>query len=284
MCVCLSIFIHNEAALVHQSPPLLSVSNLCWSAGNEFCLDNVNFEIKPGEFVGLIGPNGAGKSSLLRCLSRYYQPSSGDIQLNQQSINSYSASDYAQQVAVVLQHSPQSLQLAVADVVGLGRLPYQTAFASLTSNDKLLIEKALTNVGLHHKSENRFCDLSGGEKQRVMIARAMVQQPALLLMDEPTSHLDIKYQIQIMELAKSLSTTVVASFHDLNLASALCDQLILIKDGTVECAGTPTQVLTEDNLSRVFDVCAKVTTHPQQQVPHITYYYGYQGVANEHSS
>jgi len=254
---------------------LLSVNSLGWQVADCVILADISFQIPTGSFIGLLGPNGAGKSSLLRCLYRYVQPTSGNVYYNNRDIWQLAAKDYAKDVAVVLQHTPQQFQLKVTDVVALGLVPHKTWFGSNTREDAELVSYAIDKVGLSHKAQMQFESLSGGEKQRVMIARAIVQQPKLLIMDEPTSHLDVKYQIQIMELAKSLGITVLASFHDLNLASAICDRLLLLDNGHLVAEGRPSEVLTEQTLSDVFGVCAQINSHPQHQGPHITYLYGY---------
>ena len=238
-------------------------------------------QISPGKFVGLIGPNGAGKSSLLRCLYRFNRPTSGQITFNNHDIWQLKSEDYAKQVAVVLQETPSQFNLSVFDVIALGLTPHKSLFSSVTNIDKQKITQAINTVGLEQHSNQSFESLSGGEKQRALIARAIVQQPQLLIMDEPTSHLDVKYQIQVMELAKSLGVTVFASFHDLNLAAAMCDELLVIKNGEITHSGTPSEVLTENMLGDVFGVCAQVNNHPQisksgNSIPHITYFYGYE--------
>lgn len=259
----------------NNSHPLLSVSNISWSAGNNQILTDISFHIPVGSFTGMLGPNGAGKSSLLRCLYKYITPASGQIKFNNQDITNLSNQEFARHVAVVLQHTPQQFNLSVFDVVALGLIPHKSMFSNNSSDDLRLIETAIDQVGLSDKTKIDFETLSGGEKQRVMIARAIVQRPLLLLMDEPTSHLDVKYQIQIMELAKSLGITIIASFHDINLASALCDQLLILKQGRLHTVGKPKEVITEAMLSSVFDVCTRVTEHPQHHAPHVTYFYGY---------
>lgn len=260
--------------------PLLQVQNVSWQVDNRAILYNINLSIAKGKFIGLIGPNGAGKSSLLRCLYRFNKPTSGNITFNQQDIWQIKSEDYAKYVAVVLQETPAQFNLSVFDVVALGLTPHKPLFSATTENDKQKIAQAIKTVGLEQHYKQRFESLSGGEKQRALIARAIVQQPQLLIMDEPTSHLDVKYQIQVMELAKSLGVTVFASFHDLNLAAAMCDDLIVIDKGKITHTGSPAQVLNEDMLAKVFGVCARVSSHPQctengQTIPHITYFYGY---------
>ena len=269
---------HTQTA---KKTALLTVNNVSWRVGNTLILEHINLSIERGKFVGLIGPNGAGKSSLLRCLYRFNQPSAGEVKFNNTDIWQLKSEDYAKQVAVVLQETQSQFNLSIFEVVALGLTPYKTLFSSTTQADKQKIAQAISHVGLESHSTQLFDSLSGGEKQRAFIARAIVQQPQLLIMDEPTSHLDVKYQIQLMELAKSLGITVFASFHDLNLAAAMCDELVVIKNGKVVDAGKPNKVVTEQMLDEVFGVCAQVSTHPQsaasgEAIPHITYYYGYQ--------
>ena len=270
----------KEASLPTQSQiPLITCQHLSWRAEQHLILDDINFAINQGSFTGLLGPNGAGKSSLLRCLYRYLKPNQGAVLFQQQNIWHIAPRDYAQQVAVVLQESPSQFNLSVYDVVALGLVPHQGLFTANKQQEQQEVHTALEQVGLEAKSQQAFEHLSGGEKQRALIARAIVQKPSLLIMDEPTSHLDVKYQIQIMELAKSLGITVLASFHDLNLASAMCDQLLVLNQGKLVSQGTPSEVITSEMLSQVFGVCAQVNVHPQceqKTIPHITYFYGYQ--------
>lgn len=260
--------------------PLISVSDLSWGIADKTILKSINLQLNAGQFIGLLGPNGAGKSSLLRCLYRYLKPQQGAVFLAGDNIWQISADEFAKNVAVVLQESPSQFNLSVFDVVSLGLTPHKTLFSATNADDKKRIYQAIEQVGLSHHTQQSFDSLSGGEKQRALIARSIVQQPKLLIMDEPTSHLDVKYQIQIMELAKSLDVTVLASFHDLNLAASVCDELLVIDEGQLITQGTPKEVLTEQLLSDVFGVCAGVSAHPQSTsfdefVPHITYYYGY---------
>ncbi|WP_372760976.1 ABC transporter ATP-binding protein [Pseudoalteromonas sp.] len=261
--------------------PLLKVENLSWGIGSKAIVKQINLQLKRGQFVGLIGPNGAGKSSLLRCLYRYNQPTAGQVKFNDVNIWQLSSAQYAKYVAVVLQEAPQQFNLTLFDVVALGLTPHKSLFSATSHSDIEKINQAIARVNLTEHTQQQFESLSGGEKQRALIARAMVQQPQLLIMDEPTSHLDVKYQIQVMELAKSLGVTVFASFHDLNLAAAMCDQLVVINQGEIACSGTPSEVLNEAMLNTVFGVCAQVSQHPQPSssggvIPHISYFYGYQ--------
>ncbi|KZN54082.1 ABC transporter ATP-binding protein [Pseudoalteromonas luteoviolacea] len=255
----------------------ISVDSLHLVINNKSILSNISFSVAEGQCVGLIGPNGAGKSSLLRCLYRFQSPTSGTISINGKDVSEYDRQSYARKVAAVLQEIPSQFNLAVFDVVAMGLTPHKSLFSSVSLRDKQAIQEALLKVGLTHKQKQSYESLSGGEKQRVMIARAIVQRPSLLLMDEPTSHLDVKYQIEIMALAKSLGITVLASFHDLNLASALCDAMLVLNHGELVIHGTPKEVVSESMLAQVFGVKADVTlqTCPasEHEIPHIRYQY-----------
>jgi len=266
----------QSSSISRAKTELLSVQHVSWHADNQLILDDISFVINKGSFTGILGPNGAGKSSLLRCLYRYVKPNSGSVKFNQQDIwQQYDAYQYAQDIAVVLQETPTHFNLTVYDIVALGLLPHKGLFTREQSSDRQKIDCAIKQVGLVDKTLQNFEHLSGGEKQRALIARAIVQSPSLLIMDEPTSHLDVRYQIQVIELAKSLGITVIASFHDLNLASAMCDQLIVLDKGKLVEQGTPQNVITSEMLSNVFGVCADVSVHSQHNVPHISYFYGY---------
>ncbi|MDK2596480.1 ABC transporter ATP-binding protein [Pseudoalteromonas obscura] len=255
----------------------VSVSNLHLVINNKSILTDMSFSIEQGRFLGLIGPNGAGKSSLLRCLYRFQAPTSGAITIDGKNIAEFNRQDYARKVAAVLQEIPSQFNLGVFDVVAMGLTPHKSLFASVSLRDKQAIQEALSKVGLTHKQKQSYESLSGGEKQRVMIARAIVQSPSLLLMDEPTSHLDVKYQIEIMALAKSLGITVVASFHDLNLAAAICDSILVVDKGKLVAHGSPQNVVSSSMLAQVFGVNADVTLQQcakrEHVIPHIRYQY-----------
>lgn len=264
----------SQGLKINQSA-LLTAEHLRWCTDGNVILDDISFSVEKGSFTGILGPNGAGKSSLLRCLYRFIKPEQGAVSFECQDIWQINANDFAKNVAVVLQETPSHFNLTVHDVVALGLIPHKGIFARANKTDDEKISRAIEQVGLTNKYKQSFEHLSGGEKQRALIARAMVQSPSLLIMDEPTSHLDVRYQIQIMELAKSLGITVIASFHDLNLASAMCDNILVLNQGKLVCQGTPKEVLTREMLSEVFGVCAHVSEHQQHKVPHISYYYGY---------
>lgn len=258
------------------APAALTVAQLNWSANGRQLLDNISFSVPAGQMLGIIGPNGAGKSSLLRCLYRFLQPDSGCICLDERDISQFSGREFARRVAVVQQDTPAQLDAAVQDLVAMGLTPHKGWFEFDNRDDRERVAAALARVGLSALAAQPFSLLSGGERQRALIARALVQQPGILILDEPTNHLDIRYQIQLLELVRSLGITVIASIHDLNLASALCDHLLMLDKGKLMAQGTPAEVLTQQRLSDVFGVCCSISPHPQHGKPQICYYYGYQ--------
>ena len=261
---------------LHHQRQVLSVSALSWQVAGKTILSAIDFSLPEGQMLGLIGPNGAGKSSLLRCLYRFIRPSSGHISLFERDIDTLSAKEFACRVAVVQQDTPHYFDMSTTQLVTMGLTPHKGLFDSTHAEDRARVDSALEKVGLSHKAQQQYEHLSGGEKQRALIARAIVQQPQLLILDEPTNHLDIRYQIQILELVRGLGISVIASIHDLNLASALCDSLLLLDKGQVSAMGTPSQVLTEARIGDVFGVCCQVMPHPQHAKPLINYFYGYQ--------
>lgn len=256
-----------------SSSTLLQISKVSWSADQNKILEDISVDIETGSFVGLIGPNGAGKSSLMRCIYRVNQPDEGCVFFEGKNIWQGSASTNAKNMAVILQEQSDHLGLSVYEVVALGLTPHKKLFEWDTAEDKQNIQHVLQDNDLLHLSSRLFTYLSGGEKQRVMLARAMLQKPKLLIMDEPTNHLDVHYQVEVLQKVKKLDVTVLASFHDLNLAAAFCDKIIVLDKGRLCAVGTPQDVLTEQLLADVFNSKAFVDQHPIHQHPRITYAY-----------
>ncbi|WP_158527419.1 ABC transporter ATP-binding protein [Pelagibaculum spongiae] len=253
--------------------PFLEVEQLSWSVGQLQLLREISFSVNAGEFVGLIGPNGAGKSSLLRCIYGFNQPDVSKLLLDGQNLQKINSEHRARKIAVVLQENPSEFGLTLGEVVSLGALPSSSWLNPFQKPSTQHIEQVLEKVALSGRSDQPIHELSGGERQRAMIARAMLQKPKLLIMDEPTNHLDVRYQPQVLRLAQQMKISVLASIHDLNLAAAFCDRLILLDQGKLVANGTPKQVLTEKNLSEVFQIEAKVDNHPLHGCPRITFRY-----------
>jgi iron complex transport system ATP-binding protein len=256
---------------------LLTVKQLSWRVNGQSILKDISCQFNHGQMIGVIGPNGAGKSSLLRCIYRVSKPSAGHITFKDTNIWDISAREYARLMAVVLQEGGQNFDMSVSQLVAMGLTPHKGLFSVTSQSDHQQVAEAIRHVGLIEHADQSIQSLSGGEKQRALIARAIVQRPQILVMDEPTNHLDIKFQIQILELVRSLGITVIVSIHDLNLASAMCDQLLVLNHGQLVSQGSPEEVINETLLNKVFGICASVSKHPQTAKPNICYYYGYQG-------
>lgn len=244
-------------------PGSLSLDNVSFAVGERLLVRDISLDVAPGEMIGLLGPNGAGKSSLLRTIYRTNRPSSGTVLVNGRNVWQQSANWAARHVGAVLQDMPADFPLTVRDVVAMGRSAHKKLLEADNDHDRALIEAALELLQLSPLQARLFRTLSGGERQRVLVARALVQQPAVLVLDEPTNHLDIHHQLQLLRFVQSLGITVIAALHDLNLAAMFCDRLCLLNHGQMEALGTPEEVLTTDNLARVFRVEATLTRNPR---------------------
>lgn len=200
----------------------------------------------------MIGPNGSGKTTLLRTLYAALAPKAGRVSVDDLPVSSFTPAELALRVAVVAQDAPPELPITVAEMVLLGRSPHRGAFQGYTSEDHRIAAAALRRAGVRHLADRGFGMLSGGEKQRVLIARTLAQDADHLLLDEPTNHLDIHYQHEILGLVRTLAVTTVVVLHDLNLAARYCDYLILLDRGTVACSGPTNAVLTPEVLEPVY--------------------------------
>jgi len=227
--------------------------------GDKEILKGLDFHLKPKEFLGIIGPNGSGKSMFLKCLYRVQKPTEGTITINGQNLDELSYRESALQLAVVAQHNFYSFDFSVMEVVLMGRSPHKRLLDRDNAEDYRVARHALATVGMEAMAERNFSSLSGGEQQRVILARALTQEAECMILDEPTNHLDIKYQLQIMDIVKSLDLTVAAAIHDLNIAALYCDRLIAIKKGLVVGLGTPAELLTEEFIYDLYEVHSKVT-------------------------
>ena len=237
----------------------ITVQDLSWSVKQkkQKILYPLSFELSPGKILGVVGPNGAGKSTLLRLLYRYYKPTTGKVKINGIDIWKLTSRQVACSIATVLQENLSDFSLTVREIVALGRTPYSKWLSNSNSeNDKKIVQSSIDRLSLN-KFENRHLNtLSGGERQRVMIARALAQEPDILILDEPTNHLDIRQQLEILNLLKDLSITVITSLHDLNMARSNCDEILLLKDGCALGFGKPNLILSESNISEAFRVKA----------------------------
>ena len=206
-------------------------------------LKGISIESKDKELVGIIGPNGSGKSTLLKCIYRILKPDAGAVYLDGEELHSMSVKSSARKMAVV---------------VLMGRAPHKKALERDNAKDYRIVEEALKTVQMDAFADRTFSTLSGGEQQRVILARALAQQTPALILDEPTNHLDITHQIMLMELVKKLNVTVISAIHDLNIAAAYCDKIYVLKDGVLEGYGTPQEVLTPGLIKRIYQVDSEV--------------------------
>ena len=221
-------------------------------------LKDINIEVDNKEVVGIIGPNGSGKSTLLKCIYRVLNPSKGVIKLDNININNISVKESSKKLAVLSQHNNYNFDFTVKDIVLMGRSPHKRFMERDNKEDYDIVNEALKMVEILELKDRSFQSLSGGEQQRVILARALAQQPKCLILDEPTNHLDIKYQLQVMRIVKKLDIEVIAAIHDLNIAAMYCDKIYVVKDGEVIKYGTPKEVLTEKLIKEVYEVDAEV--------------------------
>jgi iron complex transport system ATP-binding protein len=233
--------------------------------GEPFALRGVSFDLAEGEIFGVLGPNSAGKTTLIRLLSRVVLPTRGTIAVEGVPLASMSRADLARRVAVVPQDMPQGLPFTVRELVLMGRYPHAPRRFFETPEDLSVASAAMAATGVLDLAEARVGVLSGGERQRVALARALAQEPRLLVLDEPTAHLDLRYQVECVTLLRRVNrergTTIVLVTHDLNLAGALCDRLLLLADGRVARLGTPDDVLDAARLTAVYGCEVAVERH-----------------------
>ncbi|BDF71314.1 ABC transporter [Oscillospiraceae bacterium] len=241
--------------------------------GGSDILKGVDMRAGDRELVGIIGPNGSGKSTLLKCIYRVLKPAGGAVWLDGRELDTYSHRQSALRLAVVAQHNFYNFEFSVKDVVLMGRAPHKRALDRDNAEDFAIVDRALATVGLAAFAERSFSTLSGGEQQRVILARALAQQTPCLILDEPTNHLDIKYQLELMDIVKGLDCTVISAIHDLNIAAMYCDRLYAVKGGEIVASGTPEAVLTPETIRMVYEVEAEVV-RGRDGTMHILYHPG----------
>lgn len=245
---------------------LIEVKGLHASYGDTPILHDVNVSIEARRCTGIIGPNGSGKSTLLKCLYRVVKPTKGDIIIAGDNLDSMSYRDSAKKTSVLMQHHSDALEITALDVVLMARNPYKGVFEAECDEDYVIAKTAMEETGVVSFQDMYFSELSGGEQQRVMLARAIAQQTPCLVLDEPTNHLDITYQLQIMNLIVNRKLTVIAAIHDLNIASMYCDDIIAMKNGRVVAKGPTKTVLTPQLIQELYGVEASIIDHNGRSV------------------
>lgn len=236
----------------------INTKDIRLSYGTKEILKGISIQSEEKEFVGLIGPNGSGKSTLLKCIYRVLKPDNGCVLIDGTDLRQLTFKESARKLAVVSQHNYYNFDFTVQEVVMMGRAPHKKALEHDTKEDFQIVADALKTVGMAEFSQRNFSTLSGGEQQRVILARALAQQTPCLVLDEPTNHLDITHQLQLMKIVKNLSVTVISAIHDLNIAAAFCDRIYVLKNGGIIAGGTPKEVLTPALLREVYEVESEI--------------------------
>lgn len=240
----------------------LGIEDLVYRYDKHLVLDGISFDIKPGEIIGILGPNGCGKSTLLKNLNKNLSPDGGCVLLDGADIEEIAKRDIAKKIAVVPQTNEINFSFTVREVVSMGRMPFQGLMSGESKNDEEIVENAIRQTGLEKLADRHINSMSGGERQRVIIARAIAQTPQIILMDEPTLHLDISMQFDalnlVYRLAKKRGLTVAIVSHDLPMVARYCDRILMLHDHKIHAIGTPEEVLTPENMKTVFNVDAEM--------------------------
>lgn len=237
---------------------IIEIENLNFSFGKKEILKNINLEINSGEKTIIIGPNGCGKTTLLRLMSGYLSPNSGKIILKGRNIKNYSTKERSKIIAMMHQNSNSNFDFKVEEVISMGRYPFIPWNGKFDDDDYKIIESAIDLMELYDLKEKYISEISGGEKARVMAARTFVQDTELVLMDEPISAMDVKQQIKLMNIINEEDRTFIIVLHDLNLASIFADRIVLMNEGKIIADGSPSEVITTENIRAVYGVNAEI--------------------------
>ncbi len=258
---------------MNSKDAFLKINNLCGGYGQDLVIRDISFSIKRGDFLGIIGPNGSGKSTLLRLMSRVLTPRNGNVVLEGVDIYKMNLKEFCRKVAFVPQDTVINFSFSVWEIVLMGRIPHLSRLELETKEDFSIAQGALALTDTSYLKEKEIDQLSAGERQRVIIAKALAQEPVLLFLDEPTSHLDIGHQIQILDLLRRLNReknlTIVMVIHDLNLASEYCNRIILLNEGSISKQGSPEEVLTYENIETVYKTVVVVNNNPINSRPYV---------------
>ena len=252
---------------------MLSIQNVSAGYDARPVLENITLDIADGEFVGLIGPNGSGKTTLLRVVSGVLPTRQGEVRLRGRNVREMGRRDVARVVAHLMQDHAWGPAFSVREMVLMGRSPHLPRFGREAQRDLAIAERAMDLASVSDLADRPITEISGGERQRALLAMCLAQEPQVLLLDEPTSHLDIGHQLSILNLIRDLNRqtrmTVVAVFHDLNLAAEYCDRLVLLDRGRVAAAGTPVEVLTTERIQNAYGAEVFIGRNPVSDGPHV---------------
>ena len=240
----------------------LEVRGLTYGYDENNVIEDIDLVVNEGDFVGIVGPNGSGKSTILKCIYGGMMPRKGEVFIDGVNIHEIKAKQRATMLAAVGQENSIPFNFIVREIVAMGRTPHKRLFEPDTDEDRKIVEESMKRLGINELAERPYSNLSGGEKQRVVIARAFAQKTKLLIMDEPTNHLDINFQLQIFQTLKRSGLTVLSAIHDLNLASMFCDRIYVLGQKKIYASGDTDDILTEDLIREVFRVDCSVERHP----------------------
>lgn len=237
---------------------IIEVKDLYFGYRDEKVIDGVSFEIEKGSLVSLIGPNGSGKSTMIKLLNNLYTPWEGTIFIEGKEISSFRRKELARKIALVPQNSSINYEFTVEEIVLMGRYPHKKRFQREDKEDREIVGKAMKDTNTYHLRDKAITEISGGELQRVIIAKALAQKPSIILLDEPTSHLDLNHQIEILNLLRRLNkeknTTIIVAIHDINLATMYSDEIFMLSGGKIVDRGTPEKVITKGNIEFVYNL------------------------------
>ncbi len=242
----------------------LTVGDLCFGYTNKDNLAGINIEAKKGEFVALMGPNGSGKTTLMRCINKILKHRDGSVIITGQDTKDLTCNDISKLCTTVPADIPTDFSLSVKEFVALGRSPFITNWWWEEKEDEMIVEKAMWDFGVTMYGDRKLFELSSGERARVLLAKGVVQNPKVMLVDEPSAHLDMKYKAQVMELLKDLSRkgiTVIMASHDVNFVTRYCDKIYLLGKGHILDYGTPEEVINEGSMKEIFEtdvICVKI--------------------------
>lgn len=238
---------------------MLEVNNAVVNRGKTTIVKGVSFDVETQETIGIVGPNGCGKSTLLYSIYKALPLEDGKVLIDDQNVAKWTARETAQKISVVQQDSSAAQAMNVYDTVRLGLFAHRTLLSFGGKEDRTIVMEALEQVGMTKYAHRPITQISGGERQRVLIARAIVQNASHILLDEPTNHLDLHHQYELLHLVRTLGRTCVIVLHDLNLASTYCDRIVMLQDGQVVASGTPREVFTPERITEVYRVKAVST-------------------------
>jgi iron complex transport system ATP-binding protein len=247
----------------------LELTGISVDIGGRRIVNDVNVLVPDGSFVGLLGPNGSGKSTILKTLYRVNHPVEGQVLLDGHDLLAMRPRQVARRMAVLAQDTTVEFDFTVLEMVMIGRTPHKRSFDRDDDEDRSIVAHAIERVDCEDLAHRSFNTLSGGEKQRVLIARAIAQGADHLILDEPTNHLDIRYQLDVLELVAGLGITVLAALHDLSLASLFCDTVYLLTGGVIVTGGSPASVITTEMVRHAYGADVLVIEHPETGTPHL---------------